>query len=111
MPTVSKPTANSNCGMPSHVNEGISGDREEFELTVLIPCLNEERTIAGCVKVALEAMASHGIVGEVLVSDNGSTDASVELAIAAGARVVSCPTRGYGAALHWGFLHAKGAMC
>jgi hypothetical protein len=83
-------------------------ERHELELTVLIPCLNEERTIADCVRVALEAMASHGIAGEVLVSDNGSTDASVEIAVAAGARVVSCPTRGYGAALHWGFLHAKG---
>ena len=94
--------------MPIDLEGGITGNRGELELTVVIPCLNEERTIAGCVRAALEAMAGHGIAGEVLVSDNGSIDASVEIAIAAGARVVSCPTRGYGAALHWGFLHAKG---
>ena len=94
--------------MPIDLEGGITGNRGELELTVVIPCLNEERTIAGCVRAALEAMAGHGIAGEVLVSDNGSTDASVEIVIAAGVRVVSCPTRGYGAALHWGFLHAKG---
>jgi glycosyl transferase family 2 len=92
----------------SSVHEQTSDERHEFELTVLIPCLNEQRTIANCVRTALDTMARHAITGEVLVSDNGSTDASVEIAIAAGARVVSCPTRGYGAALHWGFLHAKG---
>ena len=70
-----------------------SDERDEFELTVLIPCLNEERTIANCVRAALDTMARHAIAGEVLVSDNGSTDASVEIAIAAGARVVSCPSR------------------
>ena len=96
------------CGIRRHVQEGLREDRDELELTVAIPCLNEERTIAACVRVALNAMATHGIAGEVLVSDNGSTDASVEIAIAAGARVVSCPTRGYGAAVHWGFLHARG---
>src|SRR4030095_3559794 len=95
-------TQNSKGGRQSPLHEQISDERHDFELTVVIPCLNEQRTIADCVRVALKAMASHGIAGEVLVSDNGSTDGSVEIAIAAGARVVSCPTRGYGAALHWG---------
>ena len=108
MPHGSTLTQNSEGRLQSPLHEQISDERHEFELTVLIPCLNEQRTIAHCVRVALDAMASHGIAGEVLVSDNGSTDGSVEIAIAAGARVVSCPTRGYGAALHWGFLHAKG---
>ena len=108
MPNEPKQTQNLKCGIRSHVQAGLRDERDELELTVVIPCLNEERTIASCVRVALDAMASHGIAGEVLVSDNGSLDASVEIAIAAGARVVSCPTRGYGAAVHWGFLHAKG---
>ena len=80
----------------------------EVELSVVIPCLNEALTITECVRRALDAMARHGIDGEVIVSDNGSTDGSIEIASAAGARVVSCPTRGYGAALSWGFRHSRG---
>jgi hypothetical protein len=80
----------------------------DLELSVVIPCLNEARTIAECIRRALDAMAQHGIRGEVVVSDNGSTDGSREVAAAAGARVVICPTRGYGAALQWGFRHARG---
>ena len=79
-----------------------------LELSVVIPCLNEALTIAPCVREALDAMREHGIDGEVVVSDNGSSDGSVEIATRAGARVISCPTRGYGAALEWGFRHARG---
>jgi Glycosyl transferase family 2 len=78
------------------------------ELSVVIPCLNEATTIAACVTTAIETMRAHGIDGEVVVSDNGSQDGSIEIATAAGARVVSCPTRGYGAALQYGFYHAVG---
>jgi hypothetical protein len=53
-------------------------------------------------------MVEHRIRGEVIVSDNGSTDGSVQVASAAGARVITCPTRGYGAAIQWGFRHARG---
>jgi glycosyltransferase involved in cell wall biosynthesis len=81
---------------------------EPLELSVVIPCLNEAQTIAVCIERALRAMADHGIRGEVVVSDNGSTDGSIEISTAAGARVVSCPTRGYGAALQWGFTQARG---
>lgn len=80
----------------------------ELEVSVVIPCLNEARTIGACVSTALTAMSVHGIAGEVVVSDNGSDDGSCEIAVAAGARVVQCPTRGYGAALRWGFAHARG---
>lgn len=80
----------------------------ELELSVVIPCLNEATTIRVCITRALEAMTQHGIRGEVVVSDNGSTDGSIDIATAAGARVVSCPTRGYGAALQWGFRFARG---
>jgi len=80
----------------------------DLELSVVIPCLNEAQTIAVCIERALRAMAGHGIRGEVVVSDNGSTDGSIDIATRAGARVVSCPTRGYGAALQWGFRHALG---
>jgi glycosyltransferase involved in cell wall biosynthesis len=69
------------------------------ELTILMPCLNEAETITTCVKKGVDFLASRGIEGEVVVADNGSDDGSIELAEAAGARVVPAPERGYGSAL------------
>jgi glycosyltransferase involved in cell wall biosynthesis len=69
------------------------------ELSILMPCLNESETLAICVRKARAALEAHGIDGEVLVADNGSTDGSQAIAIAEGARVVNVPVRGYGAAL------------
>jgi hypothetical protein len=78
------------------------------ELTVLLPCLNEARTVATCVQAARRFMAESGVAGEVLVADNGSTDGSQELARQAGARVIQVPRRGYGAALLAGIAAARG---
>ncbi|MBG9388890.1 glycosyltransferase family 2 protein [Caenimonas aquaedulcis] len=78
------------------------------ELTVLMPCLNEARTLGSCVRAARDFIQGSGIRGEVLVADNGSTDGSVEIAEAAGARVVRVPQRGYGAALQAGIASARG---
>ena len=80
----------------------------DVELSVVIPCLNEATTIDVCIRRAIDTMADRGIRGEVVVADNGSTDGSIEVATAAGARVVSCPTLGYGAALQLGFRSAHG---
>jgi hypothetical protein len=80
-------------------------------VSVVIPCLDEEKTITLCIEKALRAMGEAGIRGEVVVSDNGSTDRSVEVSMAAGARVVNCPARGYGAALQYGFEAARGKYC
>ena len=79
-----------------------------MKLTVVIPCLNEEKTIETCIKKCQESFAKLGIEGEVLVSDNGSTDKSVEIATAAGARVTHCSEKGYGNALKHGFKEAFG---
>jgi hypothetical protein len=78
------------------------------EVTVLMPCLDEERTVGGCVARALETLARHGIRGEVVVADNGSRDRSREVAAEAGARVIAVPVRGYGAALARGIEAARG---
>lgn len=78
------------------------------EFTILMPCLNEEKTIGLCVHEALDYLRRNKIEGEVLVSDNGSTDNSIRLATEAGARVVRTPVRGYGSALHNGIKAAKG---
>jgi glycosyltransferase involved in cell wall biosynthesis len=81
---------------------------EAIELTVVMPCLNEERTVGTCVFKAVQTMQRLGIRGEVLVVDNGSTDRSVEIAVAAGARVVQHHLKGYGNALRRGFAEARG---
>jgi glycosyltransferase involved in cell wall biosynthesis len=77
-------------------------------VTVVIPCLNEAENIERCVTLARDVMAQHGIDGEVVVADNGSTDGSGALAEAAGARVVLEPRRGYGSAYLAGFAAARG---
>ncbi|MBU6270221.1 MAG: glycosyltransferase family 2 protein [Betaproteobacteria bacterium] len=77
-------------------------------VSVVMPCLNEERTVATCVGKALAFFARTGIAGEVVIADNGSRDASIALATAAGARVVRVSERGYGAALMGGILAARG---
>ena len=68
-------------------------------VSAIIPCLNEERTLGICIEKAMSAFARRGIVGEVVVGDNGSTDRSVEIAESLGARVVHQPVKGYGAAI------------
>ena len=83
-----------------------SGD--DIELSVVMPCLNERATVATCVKKALGAMQQHGIRGEVIVADNGSTDGSPQIATAHGARVVLVEIRGYGSALRGGIRAARG---
>ena len=79
-----------------------------MELTILMPCLNEARTVGKCIDAARQYLSSHGIDGEVLVADNGSSDDSPVLARAAGARVVFVAEPGYGAALMGGILAAQG---
>jgi glycosyltransferase involved in cell wall biosynthesis len=81
----------------------------DLELTVLIPCLNEAKTLPAVIEKGLGAIRRLGLRGEVLVSDNGSTDGSVELAERLGARVVHAPARGYGNALRHGMAAARGA--
>jgi hypothetical protein len=78
------------------------------ELTVVMPCLNEAETVATCVRKAVTFITEHGIDGEVVVADNGSTDGSQRLAQDAGARVIPVAEKGYGNALMGGILSARG---
>jgi glycosyltransferase involved in cell wall biosynthesis len=78
------------------------------EVSVVIPCLNEAENIDECVRRSLAALADADLVGEVVVADNGSEDGSAEIAVAAGARVVREPRRGYGSAYLAGFAAARG---
>jgi glycosyltransferase involved in cell wall biosynthesis len=81
---------------------------EDIEVSVVIPCLNEGKSLAFCIDKARNAFAASGIRGEVVVADNGSTDGSIEIAREHGARVVSVKDRGYGSALKGGIASALG---
>ncbi|WP_210321385.1 glycosyltransferase family 2 protein [Devosia beringensis] len=81
---------------------------EQVELTILMPCLDEAETLAICIAKARSFLAISGIEGEILIADNGSTDGSLAIAEAAGARVVPIAQRGYGAALAGGIAAARG---
>lgn len=84
----------------------------DLDVSIVMPCLNEERTLPGCIEGANAALEElrrrHGLEGEVVIADNGSDDTSREIAEDLGARVVNCPVRGYGAALRYGILGARG---
>jgi len=80
----------------------------EVEVSVVMPCLNESRTIAVCVEKAINTLKKLEFAGEVVVADNGSTDGSQQLATGAGARVVDVKEKGYGAAYLGGIPEARG---
>ena len=78
------------------------------ELTIVLPCLNEEQTVGICVEKAMNFLHKSGINGSVLVADNGSTDRSVEIACSRGAKIIHVSEKGYGSALRGGFTAAQG---
>ena len=83
-------------------------EASDVEISVVMPCLDEEETIGACIEKAWQGIESSGFRGEVVVSDNGSCDASVEIAEKLGARVVHQPVRGYGSAYLKGIREARG---
>jgi glycosyltransferase involved in cell wall biosynthesis len=83
--------------------------RDDIEVSVVMPCLNEEKSLGLCITQALETFARAGLRGEVIVADNGSTDRSAEIARGLGARVVPVERKGYGSALMGGILAARGS--
>jgi len=78
------------------------------QISVVIPCLNEEAAVGTVVDQALAGIRLSGRTGEVVVVDNGSTDRSAEIAAAHGAVVVSERRRGYGSAYLAGLDAARG---
>ncbi|MDD5369289.1 MAG: glycosyltransferase family 2 protein [Anaerolineaceae bacterium] len=80
----------------------------EIEVSFVLPCLNENATLAACIKQAQAVINQLGVPGEIIVADNGSTDGSQAIAQQLGANVVDVPTRGYGAAVIEGCRAASG---
>jgi hypothetical protein len=83
---------------------------EGLEVSVVIPCLNEAKSIGFCIDKALAAFRDLGVAGEVVVSDNGSNDGSIDIAEEHGARVVHAEVKGYGNALRKGIQEARGSF-
>lgn len=77
-------------------------------LTILMPCLSEEETLAFCIREAQQYIRECRMEAEILVVDNGSTDKSSQIAQELGARVVTEMKHGYGNAICKGIYEAKG---
>jgi len=82
----------------------------DIEVSAVIPCLNEARSIGICVEKALRSFAAMGVAGEVIVVDNGSTDDTAQIARNLGARVILESVKGYGMALHTGIEASRGRI-
>ena len=78
------------------------------EVTLVIPCLNEEKTIESCIRKAKTSFARAKLDGEIIVVDNGSSDGTIEIAQRAGAVIIKEAVKGYGSALRSGIEAAKG---
>src|SRR5215813_5109495 len=81
---------------------------ETVEVSIVMPCLNESDTLRVCIEKAQKALRDSGIVGEIIVADNGSTDHSPVIAESLGALVVHVEAKGYGNALMGGIAAARG---
>jgi glycosyltransferase involved in cell wall biosynthesis len=87
---------------------GQAGSLQPVEISVVLPCLNEEASVSACIVSIRDVLDQLGKPYEVIVADNGSTDASVQVAGAAGARVVHEKVPGYGSACRAGLRAANG---
>jgi len=80
----------------------------EVTLSIVMPCLNEARTLPNCIAKAKSYLARQRFHGEIIVADNGSTDGSREIARSLGVQVLHIERRGYGHALLAGIEAARG---
>jgi glycosyltransferase involved in cell wall biosynthesis len=79
-----------------------------LEISVVLPCLDEEAAVGSVVDQAWEGIKRSGRSGEVILVDNGSSDHSADVAHAHGATVIVEPRRGYGQAYLTGIANAEG---
>ncbi len=76
-------------------------------VSIIIPCMNEEKTIGIVIKKALSTLLQEGLEGEIIVSDN-SMDNSRHIAEKLGTKIVVPEIKGYGKAFQEGFRYARG---
>lgn len=68
----------------------------KIDVSVIIPCLNEEEGIGSCIKKIQKVFEDKKIKGEIIVCDNGSTDNSEKIARSLGVKLLHELNRGYG---------------
>ena len=68
-------------------------------VSVVMPCLNEALTLGGCIAEARDALWAADIPFEIIIADNGSTDGSVDIAVALGPRLSGSMSEG--TERHW----------
>jgi hypothetical protein len=94
---------------PLHPKSSAVSRPDRIRLTVSMACLNEERTVGVCVEKTFKAFRAMGVVGQVVVADNGSGDRSVELASTLGARSYTSQRRDM-APLSWRVSKRRAAI-
>ncbi|WP_088184652.1 glycosyltransferase family 2 protein [Sphingobium sp. Z007] len=96
----------------AHSLSQLHRDARAIDVSIVMPCLDEAISLPHCIANARRALdlieAQHGLFGEIVIADNGSTDGSQQLATSLGARIVPVARRGYGAALIGGCEGAYG---
>ena len=85
----------------------MSNDDRVPLVSIIIPCMNEEKTIGRCIIKALMVLKQEEFEGEIIVSDS-STDNSTFIARSLGTTVVIPKEKGYGNAYLEGIRHARG---
>ena len=80
------------------------------ELSVIMPTLDQAESLVTCITQARRALDAHGIAGEIVVADGGSTDGGPQLAASLGARVVTVDAPGQGSAVMAGIAASRGTL-
>ncbi len=83
---------------------------KKYDLSVIMPCLNEENTVGECIDEANDFIKRRGLKAEIIVVDNNSTDKSAAIAKEKGAKVIKESVKGYGCALRAGIEVAQGEV-
>ncbi len=72
---------------------------QTIDLSIIIPCLNEEKTLKICIEKARDFLQREKINGEIIIGDNGSIDDSVEISKKLADKVIHVESKGYGSVL------------
>ena len=73
------------------MNSKLTDNDESFDVSFVIPCLNEESSIGFVIQEIQNSTFSENYSYEIVVADNGSTDQSIEISKSKGARVINIP--------------------